>query len=392
MKFRGRILVATVLVMLVLAGVFFGIVPGEVARQKNPVLVPPPYPVSTAAVDLHRQLFVADLHADSLLWGRDLLAHGRSGHVDVPRLLLGNVGLQTFSVVTQVPAGRNFTRNASDAMDIITPLAIVQRWPLRTWGSTLERALYQAATLHEFAADSNGQLLLVESAGDLQRLLASRAGGQAVVGGLLAIEGAQSLEAELRNLDVLHAAGFRMLGLVHFFDNAVGGSVHGEGKGGLTDFGRTVLQRAEQLGMLIDVAHASAALVDDVLALATRPVLSSHGGMRGTCDNHRSLTDDQARAIAASGGVIGIGFWPRATCGDDVAAIVRALRYAVDLVGVEHVALGSDFDGSVQVPFDASGLPLLTEALLQAGFGPADIEKVMGGNVVRVLQAMLPAG
>jgi membrane dipeptidase len=121
-------------------------------------------------------------------------------------------------------------------------------------------------------------------------------------------------------------------------------------------------------------------------------VLSSHGGMRGTCDNHRSLTDDQARAIAASGGVIGIGFWPRATCGDDVAAIVRALRYAVDLVGVEHVALGSDFDGSVQVPFDASGLPLLTEALLQAGFGPADIEKVMGGNVVRVLQAMLPAG
>jgi microsomal dipeptidase-like Zn-dependent dipeptidase len=183
-----------------------------------------------------------------------------------------------------------------------------------------------------------------------------------------------------------------MLGLVHFFDNAVGGSVHGEGKGGLTDFGRAVLQHAEQLGMLIDVAHASAALVDDVIALATRPLLSSHGGVRGTCDNHRSLSDAQARAIAASGGVIGIGFWPRATCGDDVAAIVRALRYAVDLVGVEHVALGSDFDGSVQVPFDASGLPLLTEALLQAGFSHADLEKLMGGNVVRILQSGLPAG
>jgi microsomal dipeptidase-like Zn-dependent dipeptidase len=391
MKFRGRILMAIVLVMLALAAVFFGIVPGEVARLKNPVILPPPYPVSAAAVDLHRQLFVADLHADSLLWGRDLLAHGSSGHIDVPRLLLGSVGLQTFSVVTQVPAGRNFTRNASDALDIITPLAIAQRWPLRTWGSTLERALYQAAMLHEFAADSNGKLLLVESAGDLQRLLAVRARGQAVVGGLLAIEGAQSLEGELRNLDVLFAAGFRMLGLVHFFDNAVGGSVHGERKGGLTGFGRAVLQRAEQLGMLIDVAHASGALMDDVLALATRPVLSSHGGVRGTCDNHRSLSDAQARAIAASGGVIGIGFWPRATCGDDVAAIVRALRYAVDLVGVEHVALGSDFDGSVQVPFDVSGLPLLTEALLQAGFSPADLEKVMGGNVVRVLQATLPA-
>jgi microsomal dipeptidase-like Zn-dependent dipeptidase len=153
-----------------------------------------------------------------------------------------------------------------------------------------------------------------------------------------------------------------------------------------------LLQRAEQLGMLIDVAHASAAMVDDVLALATRPVLSSHGGVRGTCDNHRSLSDAQARGIAASGGVIGIGFWPRATCGDDVAAIVRALRYAVDLVGIEHVALGSDFDGAVQAPFDASGLPLLTEALLQAGFTPVEIEMLMGGNVLRVLQTTLPAG
>ena len=99
---------------------------------------------------------------------------------------------------------------------------------------------------------------------------------------------------------------FRMLGLVHFFDNAVGGSVHGERQGGLSEFGRAVLRRAEQLGMLVDVAHASAALVDDVLALATWPVLSSHGGVRGTCDNRRNLSDAQVRAIAASGGVIGI--------------------------------------------------------------------------------------
>jgi membrane dipeptidase len=388
MKFRSRVL----LVVLLAAVVFFTVVPGEVARQKNPVAVPPPYSASAAAIALHRRLFIADLHADCLLWGRDLLAHGQTGHVDVPRMLLGNVGLQTFSVVTQVPARRNFTRNASDAIDIITPLAIAQRWPLRTWGSTRERARYQAGLLRDFAAGSQGQLRLIESATDLQRLLAARAEGQGVSGGLLALEGAQSLEGELQNLDVLYAAGFRMLGLVHFFDNAVGGSVHGEQQGGLTGFGRAVLHRAEQLGMLIDVAHASVALVDDVLAKATRPVLSSHGGVRGTCDNHRSLSDAQARAIAASGGVIGIGFWPRATCGEDVAAIVRALRYAVDLVGVEHVALGSDFDGAVQVPFDVSGLPLLTGALLQAGFSPADIEKLMGGNVVRLLLAVLPAG
>ena len=392
MKFRGRVMVVLLLVMLLAAVVFFTLLPGEVARQKNPVVSAPPYPVSASATELHRRLFVADLHADSLLWGRDLLARSRTGHVDLPRLLLGNVGLQTFSVVTQVPAGRSFSRNASDTFDIITPLAIAQRWPLRAWGSTLERARYQAAMLREFAAKSSGQLQLVESTGDLQRLLSARDEGQAVVGGLLAIEGAQCLEGKLRNLEVLHAAGFRMLGLVHFFDNAVGGSVHGEHKGGLTAFGRAAIRRAEQLGMLIDVAHASAALVDDVIAQASRPVVSSHGGVRGTCDNHRSLSDAQARAIAASGGIIGIGFWPRATCGEDVAGIVRALRYAVDLVGVEHVALGSDFDGSVQVPFDASGLPLLTEALLQAGFSAAEIEQVMGNNVVRLLQATLPDG
>jgi len=392
MKFHGRVLPAVLLAMLAAAAVFFAFVPGEVARQKNPVAVLPPYSVSAAATSLHRQLFIADLHADTLLWGRDLLAHGRSGHVDLPRMLLGNVGLQTFSVVTQVPAGINYTRNASDAADIITPLVIAQRWPLRTWGSTLERALYQAGRLHGFAAGSNGQLQLIESGTDLERLLAARAGGQAVSGGLLAIEGAQSLEGELGNLDVLYKAGFRMLGLVHFFDNAVGGSVHGEHRSGLSEFGHAVLRRAEQLGMLIDVAHASTALVDDVLAQATRPVLSSHGGVRGTCDNHRNLSDAQVRAIAASGGVIGIGFWPRATCGEDVAAIMRALRYAVDLVGVDHVALGSDFDGAVQVPFDVSGLPLLTGALLQAGFTATDIEKLMGGNVLRVLQAVLPAG
>jgi len=389
MKFRGW-KAPVALVVLVALAVLLVLAPGEVARQKNPVAMAPPYAVSAGAAALQRRLFIADLHADSLLWGRDLLARGKAGHVDVPRMLQGNAALQVFSVVTRVPAGRNFSRNTSDAADIITALAILQRWPLRTWGSTQARALYQAERLHRFAADSNGALQLVESATDLQRLLAARAAGQAVVGGLLAVEGAHSLEGDLDSLDAFHAAGFRMLGLVHFQDNAVGGSVHGEHQGGLSEFGRALLQRAERLGMLIDVAHGSEALIADVLALARRPVVSSHGGVRGTCDNQRSLSDAQARAIAAGGGLVGIGFWPRATCGEGVDAIVRALRYAVDLVGVEHVALGSDFDGAVQVPFDISGLPLLTDALLQAGFSDTDIEKLMGGNVLRLLQATLP--
>jgi hypothetical protein len=100
------------------------------------------------------------------------------------------------------------------------------------------------------------------------------------VAALLATEGLHAIEGDLRNVDTLHAAGFRMLGLTHFFDNEVAGSAHGVAKGGLTPLGRAVVRRMEALGILVDVAHASPRAVDDVLAMATRPVLVSHGGVQ----------------------------------------------------------------------------------------------------------------
>ena len=116
----------------------------------------------------------------------------------------------------------------------------------------------------------------------------------------------------------------------------------------------------------------------------------SHTGVRGTCDNNRNLSDDQLRASPRTGGVIGIGFWDTAVCGADARAIARALAHAVRVAGLEHVALGSDFDGAVTTPFDASGLPLLTEALLEAGLDEATVGHVVGGNAVRLLRATLP--
>jgi len=381
-----------VAIALVIVGglVFFGLVPREVARRNNPVAAPPPYTVSPASSALHASLFVADLHADSLLWDRDLLTYDTIGQVDIPRLLKGNAGLQVFSAVTSVPANRNMQRNSSDSVDVITWLAIAGRWPFRTWRSIKQRALYQAGKLQAFADNSSGRLVLIRSRADLERYLSARADNRAVVAGLLALEGAQVLEGEVRNMDAMYAAGYRMLGLVHLFDNEMGGSVHGEHKQGLTGFGRAVVERAEALNMILDVAHASPALFDAVLAMATRPVVSSHTGVQGTCAGARNLTDAQLRAIAATGGVVGIGYWPTASCGDDVAAIIRSIRYTADLVGVEHVALGSDFDGSVQTPFDTTGLSLITAGLLADGFSAADIARVMGGNVVRLLRATLP--
>jgi microsomal dipeptidase-like Zn-dependent dipeptidase len=142
--------------------------------------------------------------------------------------------------------------------------------------------------------------------------------------------------------------------------------------------------------MLVDLAHSSAATIADVVALARNPPVVSHTGVRATCDNPRNLSDDQIRAIARAGGVIGIGFWETAVCGLEPAAIARAVRYVVDLTGDEHVALGSDFDGAVTTGFDASGVPAITQALLDAGLADDSIRKVLGGNALRVLRRVLP--
>lgn len=137
--------------------------------------------------------------------------------------------------------------------------------------------------------------------------------------------------------------------------------------------------------MLVDLAHASSRTIDDVLAMATRPVVVSHSGVKGTCDNSRNLSDDQLRGVARTGGVIGIAYFEVATCGTDATAIAGAIRHAVDVAGVDAVALGSDFDGAVLAPFDTTGLGLIIDALFDAGFSEEHVAKIMGGNALRVL-------
>jgi microsomal dipeptidase-like Zn-dependent dipeptidase len=244
--------------------------------------------------------------------------------------------------------------------------------------------------LREAAAASQGHLVLIRTRADLENLLARRARGEAVVGALLSLEGAQALESDLTALDTLFDAGFRVIGLTHFADNAHAGSSQGRRRGGLTARGRDLVRRMEARGMIVDLAHSSARTVDDVLAMASRPVVVSHTGVRATCDSPRNLTDAQLAAIARQGGVIGIGYWEGATCGRDTAAIVRAIRHAGRIAGSDHVALGSDFDGMVTTPFDSARLAELTDALFAAGFGDEDTSSILGGNAVRLFRATLP--
>ncbi|MFB2593393.1 dipeptidase [Paracoccus sp. p4-l81] len=389
-----RKLIAIVLgvVVLALAGVLaFG--PAWVETGRNPVTAPTAgWPVSPQAQALHDRLVIGDWHSDALLWDRDLLARADRGHTDIPRLAAGNVALQVFTTVTKSPRGQNYGHNSADAADNITPLFIGQLRPMRSWFDLRERALVQAEALVDAAARDPQALRIIRSSADLAALLADRAAGSRVVGGLIGSEGGHPLKGDIANLDVMYDAGFRLIGLTHFFDNELGGSLHGEGGSGagLSDFGRQVVDRMIARGMVVDLAHASPQMVRDVLAIpAARPILS-HTGIHGHCASHRNLDDDLMQAIAAKGGVIGIGYWADVVCGQTPADIAAAIRAGIALVGEDHISLGSDYDGSVDAPFDVAGLAALTHALMDTGLTEAQIAKVMGGNIMRYLGQTLP--
>jgi microsomal dipeptidase-like Zn-dependent dipeptidase len=367
---------------------FFGFLPGYVEGSMNQVDGKALIAVSDEAKALHKALNIVDLHSDTLMWDRNLNDRASRGHVDLPRLQDGNVALQLFSSVTKTPKNQNYDGNGADS-DNITLLTFAQLQPLKTWHSLVERSLYHAAKRSDAVAGSNGGLAAVDSADDLDKLLAARQTTLRPVGAMLTIEGLQNLEGKASNLDRLYDAGFRMAGLTHFFDNELGGSMHGLKKGGLTPFGRDIARRMEAKGMIIDIAHLSHTGVAEVLDMATRPVVSSHGGVQATCKVNRNLTDDEVRGVAKTGGVIGIGYWDGAICSTDPRAAAKAMKHVRDLVGIQHVALGSDYDGATTVRFDTSQLVQVTQALLDEGFTAQEIRAVMGENALRVIRAGL---
>lgn len=358
-------------------------------RRMNAVGPDPLVPPSDRARALHATLRVADLHADSLLWGRDLDRRGDRGHVDIPRLIEGKVAVQVFSMAVKTPRHLNIERNDATSDDV-TLIALARRWPPATWRNLLARVLHLAAEAQRLEARSGGRFRLLGSRPDLAAYLAARAADPAMTAGILSIEGAHALNDDPANVEVVADAGIRMISPAHFFDTAFGGSAHGMEQYGLTDLGREMVRRMEARGVILDLAHASARTIDDALAISTRPVVASHTGVRGVCDNARNLSDAHLAGIAASGGLVGIGFWPTACGGFDSSWIARSIAHAVERIGVAHVALGSDWDGGVRVPFDAAGVVHLTDALLEVGLDEPAVRAVMGENVLRLLATALP--
>ncbi|MBL7845486.1 MAG: dipeptidase [Cyclobacteriaceae bacterium] len=334
--------------------------------------------------------FIADLHCDMLLWNRNFFGLHKYGHVDLPRMQKAGMALQVFTIVSKVPKGINIEQN-DDRTDQITLLSFGQLRPPKTWFSLKARALQQCAQLHDFATRSNGDFRVITNRAELEQYILDKRNNKHLTAGMLGLEGAHCLEADVNNLQPFYDAGVRYIGITHFFDNEWGGSAHGTKKGGLTEDGLNLIRKMEELEIIIDLAHASVETIDDVLQVTNRPVIVSHTGVKGECDNQRNLSDKHLEEIGKRNGLIGIGLWETAVCGTDAEATARSIRYVADKIGVDKVGLGSDFDGAIRTHFDVAGLPNMVAALQRQGFNGVEIDLIMGGNIRDFMMRNLPA-
>jgi membrane dipeptidase len=369
-----------IIVVLYLIGI--NTVPAYVEAKRNPVKSPGPYIVSAEAQALYDRLdFIADLHCDALLWGRDLTKRGERGHVDFPRMREANVAMEMFTIVSKSPAGQNMESNTGDSFDNITPLTIAKGEGPGNWFSLVNRTLSQSGHLRDYISSEAEKAVFISSKADFERLIKARKEDKSVIGAMLGIEGGHAIEGSLDNIDRVYEAGVRMIGPTHFFDNEFGGSAHGQNGAGLTEFGIAAVKRMNELGIFIDLAHASPAIVEDVLNHSAEPIIVSHTGVRAVLDSQRNLDDRQIKKISDKGGIIGIAFFDMAVGEPELPNIIASIKHVRDLVGIQYVALGSDYDGAVAVPFDITGLPLIVEGLMDAGFSEDEIRAVMGENV-----------
>ena len=321
------------------------------------------------AIELNQRAFVFDAHCDSALniveYGADLGQRLDFGHLDIPRMNEGGLKAQVFAAWTAP-----------------------EFWP----DKASERAWVLLDAVESFVLEYPQKIGIALTAADADAL--SREGKISV---FLGIEGGHAIEDSLDSLREFYDGGVRLMTLTWMYNNnwadASGDTpVHG----GLTEFGVEVVKEMNRLGMVVDVSHASDETFYDTLEVTDKPVVASHSCVRTLHDHHRNLSDDMLVALAQNGGVIGINFFPEylAPQGTEVTVktLVDHIEYAVDVAGLDHVGIGSDFDGVPTLPKglqDVSSLPAVTEELLDRGFSETDIEKILGGNMLRVFRTAL---
>ena len=316
---------------------------------------------------IHESSIIFDAHCDTLLeivsGKRRLTEKSAEGHIDLPRLLEAGVTAQVFAIFVE---DEWLWRAPVQAMRMID-------------------AFYQAVD------DAQGQLVLATCASDIED-----AKNMGRVAGILSLEGAEPLDGELSVLRLFYRLGVRSVGLTWNRRNQAADGV-GESRtgGGLTEFGLSLVEEMNRLGMLIDVAHLAPRGVTDVLEISQSPVIASHANAHALCPHRRNLTDEQLHAIAERGGVVGATFYRGFIAPDTELAtldrLVEHIDHLVSVMGVDHVGLGSDFDGFLGEPTpegleDVTRLPKLTNKLLERGYQAEDIQKILGGNFLRVFR------
>lgn len=313
---------------------------------------------------------IADCHCDTIrLMGTANYDFGQqncTGHIDLPRLRRGRVGLQFFALCVAPYMQHSY----------------------------LHSALEQIAHYHRCLAANSRHLQSVENESDLQ--MAEREGR---IAALLALEGAEPLENSLEMLEIFFSLGVRALSLTWNYRNQFADGISEEAAGGgLTRSGRKLVQALSGKGIILDLAHLSTRCFFEALDLTKRPPLVSHANARRICDHPRNLNDEQLKALASRGGVIGLSIYPRFISNKAEAGLEQLLDhfvYIAELIGVEHLAFGSDFDGidcTVNGIRDVSEYAALPEALLERGFHPSEVELIAWGNVIRILRENLGGG
>lgn len=317
---------------------------------------------------LPTDLCIVDAHCDTLFTaprqGRRLAEASERGHLDLPRLKAGGVSLQFFALFSAPefgPAG--FTLKALEMIDHFYEATQEDPdlWPL-LWREDVPLV------------------------------------GQGKVAGLLSIEGAEPLGGSVAALRAFHRLGVRAVGLTWNYRNELAdGQLEAESRGGLTSKGRAIVQEMARLGMLIDVSHLSDTGFEHVLETVSGPVIASHSNARAVCNHLRNLTDNQIRALATCGGVMGMNFAPyflREGAHASIDDVIRHIDHIAALVGPRYIGLGSDYDGIEATPrgLEHPGRLLdLADRLLRRGYGEEDVRLIMGGNFLRVLAKVLPS-
>lgn len=319
---------------------------------------------------LHREAIVVDTHCDTLMQFlpqrrsqvRKLGERSESGHIDLPRMIDGGVTCQTFAMYTG-------TRP-------LVPEATL-------------RALQMVDAFHE-GIEANEEIVSVTSPGEI--VDAKKAGK---VTGLLAMEGAEPLMGDIGLLRVFHRLGVRLLSFAWNFRTPFADGLNAKrSESKLPELGVMALEEMDRLGMVFDVSHLCDSNFWDVCGVVKGPFIASHSNCRKLADVSRNLTDDMIRALADHGGVMGLNFEPSFVHKDNatVETLADHVDHVAELVGPEHVGLGSDFDGIDATPKgleDVSRMPNVTRELVRRDYSDEDVFNILGGNHMRVFEEVL---